>query len=114
MTVPNSELHQPECQMPAIGYAIREQNRPVLDDDSITAAEITFERADDPLRLETFIQDNEFDYVSVHALKLSPAASQPVAKAVSSPLAQVAQNVSHAVPQQKGSNSHTASWQVLS
>ena len=79
MTVPNSELHQPECQMPAIGYAIREQNRPVLDDDSITAAEITFERADDPLRLETFIQDNEFDYVSVHALKLSPAASQPPA-----------------------------------
>ena len=32
---------------PAIGYAIREQNRPILSDPSINAAEITFERADD-------------------------------------------------------------------
>jgi uncharacterized protein len=56
---------------PAIGYAIREQNRPVLDDLAINAAEITFERADDPLRLDRYIKDADFDYVSVHSLKLS-------------------------------------------
>ena len=59
--------------MPAIGYAIREQNRPILDDPAINAAEITFERADDPLRLRKYIGEHEFDHVSVHALKLSVA-----------------------------------------
>ena len=58
---------------PAIGYAIREQNRPYLDDWSINAAEITFERADDPLRVDRYVRDAEFDKVSVHALKLSVA-----------------------------------------
>lgn len=59
--------------IPAIGYAIREQNRPYLDDWSINAAEITFERADDPLRVDRYVQDADFDKVSVHALKLSVA-----------------------------------------
>lgn len=58
---------------PAIGYAIREQNRPILDDPAINAAEITFERADDPLRVDRYVRDHDFDLVSVHALKLSPA-----------------------------------------
>ncbi|MBP86071.1 MAG: hypothetical protein CMJ64_05035 [Planctomycetaceae bacterium] len=58
---------------PAIGYAIREQNRFVLDDPAINAVEMTFERADDPLRIERYVGDIDFDYVSVHALKLSPA-----------------------------------------
>ncbi len=62
---------------PAVGYAIREQNRPILTDPSINAAEITFERADDPLRLDRYIRDLEFDYVSVHALKLSVASPDP-------------------------------------
>jgi uncharacterized protein (UPF0276 family) len=62
---------------PAIGYAIREQNRPFLDDPAINAAEITFERADDPLRLERYINDADFDYVSVHSLKLSVASPEP-------------------------------------
>lgn len=62
---------------PAIGYAIREQNRPILDDPAINAAEITFERADDPLRVDRYIQDSDFDHVSVHALKLSPASPEP-------------------------------------
>lgn len=57
--------------VPAIGYAIREQNRPILDDPAINAAEITFERADDPLRIEKYVRDMDFDLVSVHALKLS-------------------------------------------
>lgn len=63
--------------MPAIGYAIREQNRPILNDPAINAAEITFERADDPLRIDRYIQDNDFDHVSVHALKLSVASPEP-------------------------------------
>ena len=59
--------------VPAVGYAIREQNRPYLDDWSINAAEITFERADDPLRVLRYVRDADFDKVSVHALKLSVA-----------------------------------------
>lgn len=62
---------------PAIGYAIREQNRPFLDDPAINAAEITFERADNPLRIDRYIQDADFDKVSVHALKLSVASAEP-------------------------------------
>lgn len=57
---------------PAIGYAIREQNRYILDDPVINAVEITFERADDPLRIDCYIGNIDVDYVSVHALKLSP------------------------------------------
>ena len=63
--------------VPAIGYAIREQNRPFLTDEAINAAEITFERADDPLRVERYVRDVDFDYVSVHALKLSVASPDP-------------------------------------
>jgi len=65
--------------LPAIGYAVREQNRPILDDPAINAAEITFERADDPLRVDRYLHDAEFDYVSVHALKLSVASPDPPA-----------------------------------
>lgn len=59
--------------LPATGYNVRRENRLVLDDPAINAAEITFERIDDPLRLERYIGDAEFDYVGIHALKLSPA-----------------------------------------
>ena len=63
---------------PAIGYAIREQNRPImLDEPALNAAEITFERADDPLRLDRYAGDRDFDHVSVHALKLSVASPEP-------------------------------------
>ena len=62
---------------PAIGYAIREQNRPILDDPAINAAEMTFERTDDPLRVDRYIQELDFDYTSVHALKLSVCSPEP-------------------------------------
>lgn len=65
---------------PAIGYAIREQNRPFLTDPAINAAEITFERADDPLRVDRYVRDLDFDLVSVHALKLSVASPDPPAR----------------------------------
>lgn len=59
--------------LPTIGYALREQNRYVLDDPAIDAVEVTFERADDPLRVQRYIGDEiAFEHVSVHALKLSP------------------------------------------
>ena len=66
--------------IPAIGYAIREQNRNILTDPAINAAEITFERADDPLRIERYIDNLDFDYVSVHALKLSVGSPDPPAR----------------------------------
>ncbi len=59
--------------IPGIGYALREQNRSVLKDPAINAVEITFERADDPLRIDRYLGEQEFDHVSVHALKLSVA-----------------------------------------
>lgn len=59
--------------VPGIGYALREQNRYVLNDPAINAVEITFERADDPLRIDRYLGEQEFDHVGIHALKLSVA-----------------------------------------
>ena len=67
--------------LPYIGYALREQNRRLLSDEpAVDAVEITFERADDPLRVERYLGDADFDYVSVHALKLSPGSPDPPAR----------------------------------
>ncbi|MCR9117586.1 MAG: DUF692 domain-containing protein [bacterium] len=74
-----------------IGYAIREQNRYVFDDPCINAVEITFERADDPLRIETYVGDIEMEHVSVHALKLSPASPDPPAERYLKALKAIAQ-----------------------
>jgi uncharacterized protein (UPF0276 family) len=65
---------------PGIGYALREQNRNILNDPAINAVEITFERADDPLRVTRYLADQDFDHVSVHALKLSVASPEPPAR----------------------------------
>lgn len=66
---------------PAIGFALREQNRPILGDPAINGVEITFERADDPLHIDRYLGDQDFDYVSVHALKLSVASPDAPARA---------------------------------
>jgi uncharacterized protein (UPF0276 family) len=63
--------------IPAIGYALREQNRLIFDDPAIDAVEVTFERADDPLRVERYIGDLQPRYASIHALKLSPGSPDP-------------------------------------
>src|SRR5947209_3407530 len=64
--------------VPAIGYGVRDENRLILDDPAINAAEITFETADDPLRLDRYLDEGrDFDHVSVHALKLSVACPEP-------------------------------------
>ena len=46
---------------PTIGYALHEENRSILTDPAIDAVEVTFERADDPLRLQRYLGDLEFD-----------------------------------------------------
>jgi uncharacterized protein (UPF0276 family) len=64
--------------LPAFGYAIRDQNRYILDEPALNAVEITFERANNqPLRVDRYIGEREFDYVSVHALKMSVASPEP-------------------------------------
>ena len=77
--------------LPATGYALREQNRYILDDPAINAVEITFERADDPLRVDRYIGDEIlFDHVSVHALKLSPGSPDAPAEQYLSALKAIA------------------------
>jgi hypothetical protein len=77
--------------LPAIGCAIREQNRPILSDPAINAAEITFERANDPLRVDRYLHDQDFDLVSVHALKLSVASPDAPAQRYLDALKAIAQ-----------------------
>jgi uncharacterized protein (UPF0276 family) len=67
--------------LPAIGYGIRRENRPFLDDPAINAGEITLEHAADPLRVDNFLGRQAFDYVSVHALELSVASPVPPPRA---------------------------------
>jgi uncharacterized protein (UPF0276 family) len=77
--------------LPAIGYALREQNRRILDEPALNGVEITFEKADDPLRVERYIGNKDFDYVSVHALKLSVASPEPPRQAYLDALAAIAE-----------------------
>jgi uncharacterized protein (UPF0276 family) len=76
---------------PAIGYAVREENRHLLNDPALDGAEITFECADDPLRTERYLGAHDFRYVSLHALKLSVASSEPPAAGYLEALKAVAQ-----------------------
>jgi len=62
---------------PAIGYAIREDNRYILDEPALNGVEITFERTNQPLRVDRYIGERDFDYVSVHSLKMSVASPEP-------------------------------------
>jgi uncharacterized protein len=57
--------------LPAIGYALREQNRSLVGEPTWTGVEIDFQRANQPLRLRPWLDGLSFDYVSVHALDLS-------------------------------------------
>ncbi len=62
--------------LPFVGLALRDQNRNLFDEPALTAAEITFERADAPLQLDRYVGDIDVPYVSVHALRLSPASPE--------------------------------------
>lgn len=62
--------------LPPIGYAIRRENRPILTDPAINAAEITFEQAHRGLRTSAFVGMLDFDYVSIHSLEMSPSGAE--------------------------------------
>ncbi len=79
---------------PAIGLAVREENRSLLELTEVRAAEITLERADDPLRLAPYIDRDSLDYVSVHCLKMSLASPDPPPEHYLSFLADVASECS--------------------
>jgi uncharacterized protein len=64
--------------LPATGYALRDPVYAIYDEPSLTGIEITFEQVDDPLHLHRCIgEERDFDYVSVHALKMSVASADP-------------------------------------
>lgn len=67
--------------LPAIGYALWLDVRPALASPVVNATEITFERAEDPLGRPDPFDDAHLDYVSLHALRLSPASPEPPAAA---------------------------------
>ena len=64
--------------VPAIGYGIRKENRLILDEPAINGVEITFENADEPLRVDRFVGWRDFDYVSLHGLEMSIASADLV------------------------------------
>ena len=78
---PGLRPHPESRQMPAIGYALWEENLSLLGDPLLTGGEITFERIDDPLRLGRYLGGLDVAYVSVHALNLSPASPEPPPRA---------------------------------
>jgi len=63
--------------IPAIGYAMRDENRPYAGEPAWTAVEVDFQRASHPLRLEPYLTGFAFEYVSVHALELSVSSPVP-------------------------------------
>src|SRR4051812_37623745 len=76
--------------LPAVGYALRKQNRSLVGEPAWTGAEIEFMRASDPLRLAPYLTGLSFDYVSVHSLELSVASPEPAALAHVDALLEVA------------------------
>jgi uncharacterized protein len=59
---------------PAFGYALREHEGLHLDL-AVSAIEIPFEQADQPLRTERYLGDAHFKYTSLHSSKLSPGSA---------------------------------------
>jgi hypothetical protein len=68
---------QDSAMLPAIGYAIRVQNRPLPADPAVNAAEITCDGADAPLQIGKYLRDHQFDVVSVRTRKLNVASPAP-------------------------------------
>jgi uncharacterized protein (UPF0276 family) len=76
--------------VPAVGYALRKQNRALVGDPAWTGVEIEFFRSSDPLRLAPYLTGVRFDYVSIHSLELSVASPEPPSEAYLETLAAVA------------------------
>lgn len=62
---------------PRVGLAVREENRHLIDGGAVSAAEITLERAENPLRLSPYVRPDDLEYLSLHCLKLSVASPDP-------------------------------------
>lgn len=63
--------------LPAIGYALRDDNRPYATDELWTGVEIDFQRAFHPLRIAPYLHGLSFNYISLHALEISVASPEP-------------------------------------
>jgi uncharacterized protein (UPF0276 family) len=63
--------------LPALGYALRQENRPVVEEPAWTGVEIEFGRASHPLRVVPYLHGLSFEYVSVHDLHISVASPEP-------------------------------------
>ncbi len=59
--------------LPAIGYAIPDHQSPHISDPSIRAAEICLERANSSLRVDRYLENRNYDLVSLRAWRLSVA-----------------------------------------
>lgn len=62
---------------PAIGYALRDENRALVGEAAWTGVEIGFQRASHPLRLRPLLDGLHFNYVSLHTLELSVCSPEP-------------------------------------
>jgi uncharacterized protein len=84
--------------LPAIGIAIRDQNRDCLNDSSINAAEITVDSSAGPLKFENHVRSAEFDVVSIYARSLCVATAEPVCRRCLDNLKAIAdQNGAHSI-----------------
>jgi uncharacterized protein (UPF0276 family) len=63
--------------LPAIGYALSQDNRAVADEPAWSGVEINFQGASHPLRLVPYLDGLNFAYTSVHTLELSVASPEP-------------------------------------
>jgi len=89
---------------PAIGYALREQNRLVVADEaSINGVEITFEQVGRRINCESYLAGTDFDYVSLHTVTLAPAGELPPSTAQLDALFEFAEaNKAHAISDHLG------------
>jgi uncharacterized protein len=84
--------------LPAIGIAIRDQNRDCLNDASINAGEITVDSTAGPLKFENHFRSDEFDVVSIYARRLCVATAEPVCRSCLDNLKAIAdQNGAHSI-----------------
>lgn len=84
--------------LPAIGIALRDQNRDCLDDSSINAVELTVDSSAGPLKFENNLRTDGFDVVSVYARRLCIATAEPVCRSCLDSLKAIAdRNGAHSI-----------------
>lgn len=76
--------------VPATGFAMRTENRPLAGEPAWNAVEIDYRRANHPLLVEPYLDGMSFSYVSLHCLELSIASPEPPPLALIETLRRVA------------------------